>query len=73
MRLTPVSQKDLIKRLHELGWNGPHYRSDHPFMLKEAHSPLKVPNPHGRDISVDLLARILRQAGISREEWLRAR
>ena len=42
----------------------------HPFMLKEGHTPLKIPNPHGRDISVDLLARILRQAAISRDDWL---
>jgi hypothetical protein len=31
---------------------------------------LRVPNPHRQEISVDLLVRILRQAGISREEWL---
>jgi len=29
-----------------------------------------LPNPHQGDISRDLLARILRQAGISREEWV---
>jgi hypothetical protein len=28
-----------------------------------------VPNPHGRDIGVDLLSRVLRQAGVSRKEW----
>jgi hypothetical protein len=30
---------------------------------------VRIPNPHGRDIGVALLTRILRQAGISREEW----
>jgi hypothetical protein len=30
---------------------------------------LTIPNPHRGDIGRDLLARILRQAGISREEW----
>jgi len=39
-------------------------------MLKDGHTPLKIPNPHREDISVDLLKRILRQAGISRQEWL---
>jgi len=39
-------------------------------MLKGGKPPLKIPNPHGRDISVDLLARILRQAAISRDDWL---
>jgi predicted RNA binding protein YcfA (HicA-like mRNA interferase family) len=28
-----------------------------------------IPNPHQSDISVGLLQRILRQAGITREEW----
>jgi len=73
MRLTPVSQKDLVKRLRQLGWEGPVYRSDHPFMLKEGRAPLKIPNPHGEDVSVDLLARILRQGEISRQEWLQSR
>jgi hypothetical protein len=30
---------------------------------------LRIPNPHEGDIAPDLLARILRQAGISRTEW----
>jgi methylmalonyl-CoA mutase cobalamin-binding subunit len=31
---------------------------------------VKLPNPHhGHDIGVDLLARILRDSGISRDEW----
>jgi len=29
-----------------------------------------VPNPHRSQIKVDLLTRLLRQAGISREQWL---
>jgi hypothetical protein len=30
---------------------------------------LKIPNPHRQDIGIDLLARILHQAEISREQW----
>ncbi len=30
---------------------------------------LRIPNPHGGDIGVELLSRILKQAGISRREW----
>jgi hypothetical protein len=30
---------------------------------------LRIPNPHAQDISRGLLVRILRQAGIEREEW----
>ena len=28
-----------------------------------------IPNPHQGDISVGLLQRILRQAGVTRDEW----
>ena len=31
---------------------------------------LTVPNPHKKEIGIDLLTRILRQAGITREEWI---
>jgi predicted RNA binding protein YcfA (HicA-like mRNA interferase family) len=30
---------------------------------------LTIPNPHRKEISVDLLSRILKQAGITRVEW----
>lgn len=29
-----------------------------------------IPNPHEGDIGVGLLQRLLRQAGVSRDEWL---
>lgn len=37
-------------------------------MVKDG-PPLILPNPHQGDLSEGLLARILRQAGISREDW----
>ncbi|MEK7649124.1 MAG: type II toxin-antitoxin system HicA family toxin, partial [Patescibacteria group bacterium] len=40
----------------------------HLFMVKGS-LKLRIPNPHGSDISKALLSEILRQAGISREEW----
>ncbi len=30
---------------------------------------LRIPNPHAQEIGRGLLVRILRQAGIEREEW----
>lgn len=38
-------------------------------MLK-GDSRLTVPNPHKKNVSVDLLTRILKQAGITREDWV---
>jgi len=34
---------------------------------------LTIPNPHRGDIGVDLLAKILQQAGISRADWTKSK
>jgi hypothetical protein len=55
--------------LGELGFCGPFIGSGHEYMTKGA-IRIKLPNPHrGQDIGADLLAKILRDSGISREEW----
>lgn len=68
-KLVPVDWRTLIKRLRELGFEGPCSGGKHPFMTK-GDLVLTVPNPHKDIIGVDLLKRILKQARISREEWL---
>ncbi|MCZ7402218.1 MAG: type II toxin-antitoxin system HicA family toxin [Candidatus Methanoperedens sp.] len=68
-KLAPVSWNVLVKRLNKLGFEGPYSGGKHPFMVKND-LVLTIPNPHKALISVDLLSRILRQARISREEWL---
>jgi hypothetical protein len=30
---------------------------------------VRIPNPHRGDIGVELLTRLLRQAGVRRDEW----
>ena len=69
-RLVPVAWNDLVKRLRDLGFEGPIQGGKHPFMVKRD-LVLTIPNLHHREIGVDLLVRILRQAKLSREEWLR--
>ncbi len=67
-RLGPVSRNDLVRHLKRLGFDGPYTGGRHQFMTREG-LRLRIPNPHRGDIGRELLARILRQAGISREEW----
>jgi predicted RNA binding protein YcfA (HicA-like mRNA interferase family) len=69
MRLTPVNRRELIRRLRALGWDGPFAAGRHEFMQKGRFA-VPIPNPHRGDISVHLLAEILRELHISREEWL---
>lgn len=72
-RLAPVSWQELVDRLKELGWDGPckkQGKQRHSFYMVKGTHKLTIPNPHGSDIGLDLLRLILRQAGITREEWL---
>jgi predicted RNA binding protein YcfA (HicA-like mRNA interferase family) len=64
----PVKRRDLVRRLKKLGWSGPYAGGKHQFMYK-GDVTIVLPNPHQSDIGKELLARILRQAGISREDW----
>ncbi len=68
-RLTPVSQREFVGRLRELGFAGPYAGGRHP-QMRRGDVTVIIPNPHEGDIGVGLLRRILRQAGVSREEWL---
>jgi predicted RNA binding protein YcfA (HicA-like mRNA interferase family) len=64
----PISRRDLIDYLRQYGFDGPYSGGKHQFLLKGT-LRLTIPNPHQGDISVDLLGKILKQAGISRDEW----
>lgn len=66
----PLSRRDLVRWLRQAGFEGPYSGGKHALMVKGEIS-LVVPNPHQGDIGRELLARILRQAGVTREEWER--
>ena len=71
-RLSPVSRRELIRRLGELGYIGPYAGSGHEYMVK-GDIRVAIPNSHrDKDIGVRLLVQILKEAGISREDWLSA-
>ncbi|MCY3021662.1 MAG: type II toxin-antitoxin system HicA family toxin [Planctomycetota bacterium] len=64
----PIKQRDLVRALRAYGFEGPFSGGKHPFMVK-GDITIAIPNPHRQEIRRELLARILRQASISREEW----
>jgi predicted RNA binding protein YcfA (HicA-like mRNA interferase family) len=66
----PVKRRDLIHYLEQFGFEGPYAGGRHEYMIK-GELKLALPNPHQSDIGRGLLARILRQAGIERDEWER--
>lgn len=67
-KLSPVSFNELVRRLRKFGFEGPYSGGRHLFMLK-GDLRLTIPNPHRKKIGVDLLTKLLRQAGIDREKW----
>ena len=66
--LGPIKRRDLIACLRALGFEPPVSGGDHQY-LKGRGIKLRIPNPHAEDIGRGLLVRILRQAGIERQEW----
>ena len=70
-RFGPIRRKDLIRFLKELEFAGPYSGGRHEFMVRESDQlRLTVPNPHHKgEIGKSLLAEILREANISRQEW----
>jgi len=69
-KLKPVSWYELVKKLKKFGFEGPFQVGKHPYMIK-GNLTLTIPNPHPKDISVDLLSRILKQAGINKKDWIK--
>ncbi|MCK4617925.1 type II toxin-antitoxin system HicA family toxin [Candidatus Aerophobetes bacterium] len=69
-KLSPVPWIELVRRLRKLGFEGPYRGGKHPYIVK-GNLVLTIPDPHRKEIGVDLLIRILKQAAITRKEWLK--
>lgn len=63
-----ISRRRLVQKFRNLGFDGPYAGGRHLFM-KKGELKVIIPNPHSRDIDKNLLAEILRQAEISKDEW----
>jgi predicted RNA binding protein YcfA (HicA-like mRNA interferase family) len=60
-----------MRRLKALGFEGPFPGGRHQWMRRDG-LRVTIPNPHGSEIDPGLIRRILRLAGITVDEWLRA-
>lgn len=63
----PISRRELIRKLRRLGFSGP-IGGRYPFMEKGS-LRVHIPNEHHEDISMGLVIRIIRRAGITAGEW----
>jgi predicted RNA binding protein YcfA (HicA-like mRNA interferase family) len=71
-RLLPCSRLEFIRKLRRLGYDGPFAGGRHSYMTKVDCPTATVPNPHEGEISVGLLAKILRDAQIDRDSFQNA-
>ena len=53
--LKAISRRNLVKRFKKLGFDGPYSGGRHLFMAKK-NLRVRIPNPHGKDISAFLVA-----------------
>ena len=69
-KLGPVSWEDLVRKLRKQSFEGPYWGGKHPYMVK-GDLVLTIPNPHRREISVNLLSLILSRPGYQKESGLK--
>lgn len=70
-RLPAVSPKQLIRVLEHEGWRLQRTRGSHHYFVHPDRAQLITVPVHPRDLKRGLLSGILKDAGISREEFLR--
>lgn len=69
-KLKPLSWVGFVRHMRKFGFSGPYQEGRHPYMIK-GNLSVAIPNPHGEDLSADLINRILKQAGIKRSDWVK--
>ena len=69
--INPISRKKLISKLKTLGFEGPFRATRHQYLIQGMHK-IFIPNPHGgKDIGIPLVKKIIRQIGITQEEFIK--
>lgn len=63
-----ISWRKLVQKFRRLGFDGPYSGGRHLFMMR-GKLKVRIPNPHGSDISKHLIVEILRQAEIPHQDW----
>ena len=70
-KIKPISRRELISKLKSLEFEGPFIATKHQYMIKGKHK-IFIPNPHGgKDIGIPLLKKIIKQVGITQDEFLK--
>ena len=68
-KLKPVTWLEFVSRMKELGFEGP-FTVENIQKMKRGNQTIIIPNKHESEIGIGFLTRLLKQAGISKVEWL---
>ncbi|OGF54581.1 MAG: hypothetical protein A2Z21_06795 [Candidatus Fraserbacteria bacterium RBG_16_55_9] len=69
-KLRPEKPTEVIRKLRQLGFEGPFGGGRHPVMRRpQTGKKISVPMHKGQDLPIGTLRAILRAVGISIEEW----
>lgn len=63
-----ISWREMVRKFHGLGYRGPLSREKHLIVVR-GDDVIHIPNPHRGNLSKQLIAEMLRRAGISRDDW----
>lgn len=70
-KLSPLKSDQIIRKLRKLGFEGPIAGGHHSRMIhRERQQIIPIPMHRGKDISVGLIRAIIREVGVTPEEWL---
>ncbi len=67
--LSPLPRRALIKKLKEVGFSGPFPSARHEYMKRD-NIKIFIPNPHGKDIGLPIIKKIINQLKLSNQEFL---
>lgn len=68
--MKPVKRRELLRKLSALGFSQPKGRGKHQFVQRD-NQKITIPNPHGGDVKTATVRQIIRQLGLTEEEWNR--
>lgn len=68
-KLLPLPRRILIKKLRKIGFLGPYPATRHEYMKRDSEK-IFIPNPHGKDIGVPIIKKIINQLKLSNQEFL---
>jgi predicted RNA binding protein YcfA (HicA-like mRNA interferase family) len=70
-KLSPLKPQEVIRKLRRLKYDGPIAGGRHSRMVhRESGKIIPIPIHKGKDVSIGLIRAILREIGITPEEWL---